>query len=402
MLGNSFPKLRARIRASLLLPVVTGMWLAGAARAQLNPPIAGATNAARAAKPWGELKIQRIPLEKSDFVFLDRAMRLKTPAWHFENFSPPQLVSFLESCNLSPSVHDDLLQTNRWIALSNACDISPSHDLILKLNPAERARLFAVLGRSETNYAQRWPFRMPLNGFDERFACANLPKAKLELVRSLTYTNGNQLCFCNFGTLKAFVTDDEFNEIVEALYAVPAVLVRVHVTPDSDVNALVKYWGRGGREQRIRPLIESVAHMPAGEDLNVSFLLPQFARVRLYVFPDPDGDVTEAKTDCFYTAFNFFSAKADDRFLDPQVRRQTLQNEYAPIRGQPLLGDLVTLINRKGNIFHVAVYIAQDIVFTKNGENYLQPWVLMRMDDLLAFYGTEVPVRMIIYRRKDL
>jgi hypothetical protein len=286
--------------------------------------------------------------------------------------------------------------------LSNTCVISPSHDLILKLNPVERARLFAVLARSETNYAQRWPFRMPLNGFNDRFACANLPREKLELIRSLAYTNGNQLCFCNFATLREQLTADEFHEAVEALYSVPAVLLRVHVSPESDVNALVNYWGRGGREKRIRPLIESVANMPGGEDINVSFLLPSFARVRLYVYPDPDGDVLEAKTDCFYTALNFFNSKADTRFLDPEVRKQTLQTDYERVRGQPMLGDLITLINRNGDAFHVVVYIAQDIVFTKNGENYLQPWVLMRMDDLMAFYGAEDPIRMVIFRRKNL
>ncbi len=295
-----------------------------------------------------------------------------------------------------------MLQTNRWAVSSNGCVISPTHDLILKLTPAERTQLFVVLGRSETNYAQRWPFRMPLNGFDERFAAARLPKQKLELIRSLTYTNGSQLCFCNFATLKHFLTDDEFNEAVEALYAVPAVLVRVHVTPESDVEALVKYWGRGGREKRIRPLIESVANLPAGEDLNVSFLLPQFARLRLYVFPDPDGDLKEAKTDCFYTALNFFNTKSDERFLDPVIRKQTFDTEYQVVRGQPLLGDLIMFFNPKGEAFHVAVYVAQDIVFTKNGENYLQPWVLMRMDDLVAFYGSEAPLRMFIYRRKDM
>ena len=179
-------------------------------------------------------------------------------------------------------------------------------------------------------------------------------------------------------------------------------LVRVHVTPESDVEALVKYWGRGGREKRIRPLIESVANLPAGEDLNVSFLLPQFARLRLYVFPDPDGDLKEAKTDCFYTALNFFNTKSDERFLDPVIRKQTFDNEYQVIRGQPLLGDLLMFFNPKGEAFHVAVYVAQDIVFTKNGENYLQPWVLMRMDDLMAFYGSEAPLRMFIYRRKDM
>lgn len=361
------------------------------------------TSRPKAVPPWGELEIQRIPLEKSDQVFLDRAERLKKPAWHFENMSPPQLLAFFESCNLGPFARAELFNTNQWQVQSNACVIFPSDELILKLTPAERQRLYDALSRSESNYAQRWPFRIPLNGFNERFASSGLSSEKLALIRSLTYTNGNQLCFCSFATLQKQLGEQEFQAVVEALYAIPAVQVRLHVQHGADVNGLVEYWGRGGRAKRIRPLLESLAKIPGGGAINISFLLPSFARTRLYVYPDPDSDVAEAKTDCFYTALNFFNDRPDARLLDQAIKRTALQTDYAPLAGQPpTFGDLITLLNRKGDAFHIAVQIAQDIVFTKNGENYLQPWVLMKMDDMLAYYGAEEPIRIVIFRRKNL
>jgi len=366
-------------------------------------PIAAArsTNANSAAKPWGELEIQRIPLENRDTVFLDREARLQKPAWHFEDFSATQLLSFLDSCDLRPDVRVELGKTNEWLVQSNTCVVFPSYDLILKLNPVERQRLYAVLARSETNYAQRWPFRIPLDGFDERFAGSGLSSNKLELVRGLTYTNGHQLCFCNFGTARKFLNDEEFHAVVDAFYSIPTVRVRLRVTRESDVNTLVAYWGRGGREKKIRPLIESLAKVPGGGDMNISLLLPPFARLRLYTFPDPDADVVEAKTDCFYTSLNFFAEHPDARFLDHNVTRQTLQTDYTMLHGErPTLGDLVTLVNRGGDAFHICVYIADNIVYTKNGENYLQPWVLMRMDDMMAFYGSYDPIRIVVFRRK--
>jgi hypothetical protein len=46
------------------------------------------------------------------------------------------------------------------------------------------------------------------------------------------------------------------------------------------------------------------------------------------------------------------------------------------------------------------VYLADNIVYTKNGNNYRQPWMLMRIPDLLATYPNTPPMRPIYMRRK--
>jgi len=352
--------------------------------------------------PWGTLRVQHIPLENSAALFLDRAQRLEKPVWRFMNMSPAEFTSFLQQAGLSPEIRDQLLKTNQWTIESNACVIVPTDDLILKLSAADRQRLYSVLGRSDTNYGQRWPFRIPLNGFEARFECSGLSPARLDLIRQLIYTNGNELCFCDFATLQRKLSDDEFQHAVEALYAIPAVRAWLKVTPDSDINALLTYWGTYGRSRRVKPLLESLAKIPGGTEINLSFLLPPFPRYRLYVFPDPETDIVEAKADCLYTALNFFNDRPDPQYLDAEKRKAALQNDYTQVRGgRPVFGDLLTLFNSKGEAFHVAVYIAQDIVFTKNGENYLQPWVLMKMEDLMAYYGSEEPIRLMIFRRNS-
>ena len=50
---------------------------------------------------------------------------------------------------------------------------------------------------------------------------------------------------------------------------------------------------------------------------------------------------------------------------------------------------------------HAAVYIADDVVFTKNGGNDRQPWMLMKWDDLLARYPQNDPIRPVIFHRKQ-
>ena len=40
---------------------------------------------------------------------------------------------------------------------------------------------------------------------------------------------------------------------------------------------------------------------------------------------------------------------------------------------------------------HVAAYVADDLVFTKNGEDFRQPWMLMHMADMMETYAVKYP-----------
>ena len=90
--------------------------------------------------------------------------------------------------------------------------------------------------------------------------------------------------------------------------------------------------------------------------------------------------------DCHWTSLNFFNETPDDRFADPSYVVQYMQSHYYPITKPTLYGDLVVILKNGSNAVHSAVYLADDIVFTKNGNNINQPWTLMRMKDLLPIY----------------
>jgi hypothetical protein len=61
----------------------------------------------------------------------------------------------------------------------------------------------------------------------------------------------------------------------------------------------------------------------------------------------------------------------------------------------------VFLINQQGEVVHSAVYIADDLVFTKNGINFAQPWILMRIPNMRAVFSYVEEPRIVYYRRKD-
>jgi hypothetical protein len=62
---------------------------------------------------------------------------------------------------------------------------------------------------------------------------------------------------------------------------VSTLLMKLRVTPQSDLDALIRYWGQGERGRAMRPFLESLVKVPAGEVVNVSYFLPAMARMRL-------------------------------------------------------------------------------------------------------------------------
>jgi hypothetical protein len=52
-------------------------------------------------------------------------------------------------------------------------------------------------------------------------------------------------------------------------------------------------------------------------------------------------------------------------------------------------GDVLMFLNGQGNAIHSCVYIADDIVYTKNGENIASPWLLMKIGDVQRVYSYE-------------
>jgi hypothetical protein len=70
------------------------------------------------------------------------------------------------------------------------------------------------------------------------------------------------------------------------------------------------------------------------------------------------------------------------------------------------MGDVVAYMDSRGLPVHASSYIADQLVFTKNGRNALHPYIFMRTESLLELYQaafaglTTLTVR--YYRRKNL
>jgi hypothetical protein len=86
------------------------------------------------------------------------------------------------------------------------------------------------------------------------------------------------------------------------------------------------------------------------------------------------------------------------------VVRQTLLTDYYPVLSDARFGDLVLLAKPNGDIIHIAVYIAADIVYTKNSGSFRDPFILMTVSDMLDHFASQIPegqnLQVSIYRNK--
>jgi hypothetical protein len=137
-----------------------------------------------------------------------------------------------------------------------------------------------------------------------------------------------------------------------------------------------------------------------GGSVSLVYLLPQFARNRLYTYPLPSqpGDPV---MDCHWSTMNFFNDAPDNRFANPTYTTSYLGAHYYQVAKPSRYGDLIFLVDDKGGAIHSGVYLADDIIFTKNGNNYMEPWMLMRIKNLLAMYSVSGAPRVVVYRDKS-
>jgi hypothetical protein len=162
----------------------------------------------------------------------------------------------------------------------------------------------------------------------------------------------------------------------------------------------MRYWGVFGADKTYRPLIESMSRVEGGARINISYFLPPFARLRLYTYPAP-RDTNIVHEDCFWSAMNFFNASPDYGYFNPEYIKRTLSLDYVKVpEEEKKFGDLLLLLGHDHQALHMCVYLADDVVFTKNGANTQQPWVLMRISEMLAEYEKDKPFQIVTYRRK--
>jgi len=353
--------------------------------------------------PWGELVTLDVELEQPEEYVSFETTTGRTTTWVFTGNTLAQTRSILTQCGMPPDLVDASLAPARVETSSVATTVKPSDEVVLALKPEVRTKLYVTLAQWPANTHMANPYHLTNANFSVLGVNSEVPPEAVTLLKTLTYTQlGHQFFSDPDVVLHQIPSPEGRLHMLKMLTYQTAVLARLRLRPDSDLDKILGYWGSvpGVHAKDLRPLLESIKNTPDGGTLSLLYFLPAFARERLYTSPLPfqAGDV---KMDCHWSALNFFNATPDPRFQDNAYASTFIKERCYQIGKPSMCGDLVFLMDSKGQVIHSAVYIADDLVFTKNGVNFAQPWILMRIPTLRGVFTFSEEPQLVYYRRKE-
>ncbi len=352
--------------------------------------------------PWGELITRDIELEQPEEYALYANTNL-TECWTFEGMNPGQVRTLMLSCGVPADQISRALSPPMFSYGTSGTVIAADDALVMSVSPLARAKLYGELGRYAENPLMRFPICFRKGTFEPWFADGQVDKETLGTVRKLLYKRGDFDCFSDLdAVLRGLPSNVERTRLTRALSHQQAVLVALRIRPDTDIDKLLGYWDSppGVRLIDIRPLLESLKRLTNGGGASILYFLPQFARQRLYTYPLPSQPGDPA-IDCHWSTMNFFNETPDNRFANPAYVSSYLKENYYQIASPRAYGDVIMIVDGHNTALHSAVYLAGDVVFTKNGNNFRQPWMLMRLKDLEAMYESDHQAHMLVFRNKS-
>jgi hypothetical protein len=398
----------------LILPWLLLLWFVSRQNSAPSPSSAAAHPIASAAPaptrssqyeklptgPWGKLEFSRILIEPpSEFIPVAEE-KIAPPRWVFHGYTDDKLRGLWARAALT-SDQAHALATARRETAGDAVVLFPEPEVVIALAPQARATIYAALAEYPENAAQCAPFRLRAELAEEWFDHTGLPADVIALTKRLLYPRATGVNFSDQDIVLPRLSALDRVRFLKTLSRKSVLLVRLQVDQDSDPDALATYWGRGRRSKDVRPLLQSLVRHAGGANLDIVHLLPPFPRALLYTYPLPSDQPAAAARDCHWTSFNFFREEPDERFGNIDYVKQTLLNGYYPVLGEPMLGDVLVMVQPNGVVVHSCVYIAADIVFTKNGASYSVPWTLAPLDQVVAFYSLGPPLEVRRFRLKD-
>ena len=352
--------------------------------------------------PWGALVTRDIDLERPAEYLTEEVARPQPEIWTFKGMKSEAVKSLFAQNGLPAAQIAQAFAPGGFTETAAGTEIRPSEKFLLSLDAGTRGKLYVALAGTGVNLYLDYPYIFPGGMIETIYHDSRLNPDDLAVFQQLIYLNhgANQLSDYQF-LLTKIPTVERRVTLARSMSRQSAVLAGLVIKPDTDVDKIAAYWGNVPyvRFTDIRPLLEALKALPEGGNLSLFYLLPRFARDRLYTFPLPPlpGDPV---MDCNWTTLNFGNETPDNRFDDPNYAVPYIVKNYYRITAPSIYGDILLLVNDKNEIKHSAVYLADDLVFTKNGDNFRQPWMLMHIPDLLATYPARPPLKAVYMRRK--
>jgi len=399
-------------RAGLLLFALVALLSAGRAQAQLGAVESLLTKPIRRthemteskAGPWGKLEYYHFYLEAPEHLASKFNLPSPITRWAFDKAKKDDIAKLLKDVGYSEETVQRLLSPRRITMEGENLFLFPSKDDIEKLTPEARSQLYRVLAKNPANDFQASPVIFLTDTVDEWAQDSGLPARVVDKLKQLSYHRGNALAFADVPFLIASATSDkEAHFIFRKLTRVRTVLACLIISDDENLSALLDYWstGLGLRRNEIEPLLLATRETEGVSRLDLLHILPPLPRKLLYTYVDPKQAALGRFPDCHWTSLNFFNFEPQNYYLDTRLATSAVLENFQPVKPPYHYGDVLMFLDRDDHAIHSCTYLADDLVFTKNGSNIMTPWMLLQLGDLQKMYDDgEGSIRIEGFRHK--
>jgi hypothetical protein len=349
--------------------------------------------------PWGDLAYYYIYLEMPDRLMKLFSLPEPVTRWSFPGATEASVRSLFEKAGLPKALQDALLTPEHRLVQGNVVTVFPPTADLMAMTSSQRSIIYRELAKSEFNPYHVDPICIANGDVETWFAHSTLRPELRQVVKKLTYWRGEMLCFSDVAAVIAMATsEEEARKDFKAMSRTRSLVLRLNTGARSDLTQVAQYWSGNNRNEEIGPMLLSEMETQGTKRLDCIHLLPPLARRYLYCYPSEEFSVPP---DCHWTSLNFFNSAPIAYQPDVRLFAMYLQKDYVPVGLPYTFGDVLVYFTPAGEALHSCVYIADDFVYTKNGQSAAAPWLLMKMRDVERFYSYDQHLTLRGYRLKS-
>ena len=351
--------------------------------------------------PWGEIEYHYLYLEASSDLVDVFKMPPTVSRWSF----PGETRDSVRAVFVRAGV--PLVGIERWMGpcileQDGVIHVMPPESDIEALSATQRSIIYGALAQWEVNAFHKDPVFITSGNVREFLRHTDIEPGHVDWFERMCYLRGHVLCFSDVPALLARSRgDSDARRLFKLCSRTRTLVARLRLSASTDFQALSNYWSKAGRRKEVLTILKSVAEAPGADYLDLIHLLPALPRKLLYSYPPLELAMHGRMPDCHWSSLNFFNYEPRKYYLDTRLAASHVLENFATVEAPFRYGDLLFfLAGAEQSAFHSCVFIADDIVFTKNGDNAANPWIFSHLDDLKQVYLSADGGRVQGYRRR--
>lgn len=363
---------------------------------------AAKTTHACAPGPWGQLSYHYAYLEAPDALLDFFPLPSTTPFWIIDEGSLDSFGGLLTKAGVSDDFKKRVLDPKRMVKMNGTLCLYPQVEDLLAFTPEMRSLIYPELAKQAQNEYHVDPVHITCGSVAEWLADTDLRADLVELISALCWRRGKALEFSDLAVvLSQAKSDQEARRIFKVFTRTRTMVVQLELDPEANADEITTYWTQGLKRKDLLPLLQSLQESgrQSPVHLDVSHLLSPLARKLIYTYPDLSYARNGRFPDCHWTSLNFFNYSPRDYYLNTNLAADAVSQDYEKVTERHRYGDIL-LFMKGDSAVHSCVYVADNIVYTKNGDNIVSPWILMHLDEVQEIYSPNDDGRIDCYRKK--